>query len=64
MGTKRFPSPCGELRVSDMISMGAKPVEKPFPSPCGELRVSDFQAFRQVFSQDSVSVPLRGIEGV
>ncbi len=39
-----FPSPCGELRVSDaksppVVDGGAAGLR--FPSPCGELRVSD-----------------------
>ncbi len=38
-----FPSPCGELRVSDnddLVRQGY--LREKFPSPCGELRVSDF----------------------
>ncbi len=38
-----FPSPCGELRVSDPL-IGRQELFNhlfKFPSPCGELRVSD-----------------------
>ncbi len=36
-----FPSPCGELRVSDVDKTTRGMFEDLFPSPCGELRVSD-----------------------
>ncbi len=37
-----FPSPCGELRVSDTGRVSSDDYDYlEFPSPCGELRVSD-----------------------
>ncbi len=61
----RFPSPCGELRVSDEPSPRLHGLYLlGFPSPCGELRVSDDGNQYWPSAAPEVSVPLRGIEGV
>ncbi len=57
-----FPSPCGELRVSDsrLPMYEGVSVAVEFPSPCGELRVSDL-VLPLVFSKEEKGFrPLAG----